>query len=81
MTDRLLNCALVACGAVAFFVWLVLLLLVLSSGGAAYTPKERTVPIVYDKQAYTLVIEESTGRSWREYADGHIEIVTEGYYG
>lgn len=39
--------------------------------------QEQDIPIVYDRMAYTLVIEEPTGRSWREYADGSIEIITE----
>lgn len=40
--------------------------------------KQREIPIVYDTPAYTLVIEEPTGRSWYEYVDGTIKVITEG---
>lgn len=33
---------------------------------------------IYDNWTYKTIIEEPTGRSWRIYADGHIEVLTEG---
>lgn len=41
-------------------------------------PKAREQATVYDNWDYKTIIEEDTGRSWRYYHDGTIEVLTEG---
>lgn len=41
-------------------------------------PKAREEVTVYDNWDYKTIIEEDTGRSWRYYHDGTIEVLTEG---
>lgn len=78
MERRALNIALAILAPLAVIAWLLVALLVWCYGSPELPTQERDVPIIYDEMAYTLVIEEPTGRSWREYADGSVEIITEG---
>lgn len=67
----LLAGALVVCA----LAWALLL-----SAPVPAAPASEPVPVVYDTPAppRTLVIEEPTGRSWWEYDDGTVVMITEG---